>query len=40
VGAGSAEILRQAGFTQVEVGKADAAELLEEIDASNVDKKS
>lgn len=39
VGAGSAEILRQAGFTQVEVGKADAAELLEEIDASNVDKK-
>ena len=40
VGAGSAKILRQAGFSQVEVGKADAAELLEEIDASNVDKKS
>ena len=39
MGAGSAEILRQAGFTQVEVGEADAAELLEEIDASNVDKK-
>ena len=39
VGTGSAEILWQAGFIQVEVGKADAAGLLEEIDASNVAKK-
>ena len=39
VGAGSAEILRQAGFIHAEAGKADAAELLERIDTSNIDKK-
>ena len=39
VGAGSAEILRQAGFIRIQVGKADAAALLEEIDTSNIDKK-